>query len=117
MALTDGALDAMLDAFAGVAGYVSLHTDNPSTAGANEVAGGTYARKLTPWAASSAGSLTTDSNIVFDVPAATTIKFVGYWSAVSGGTFYGSRALNENQTFATAGTYTISAGNLSESLS
>jgi hypothetical protein len=116
MALTDGALDAMLDAFAGVAGYVSLHTDNPSTNGANEVTGGSYTREVTPWDSASAGTLTTDSSIVFDVPSGTTIQFIGYWSAATAGTFYGSRALNENQTFATAGTYTIAAGNLSESL-
>jgi hypothetical protein len=116
MALTDGALNAMLDAFAGVAGYVSLHTGNPSTTGANEVTGGSYAREVAPWDSASAGTVTTDASIVFDVPADTTIQFIGYWSADTAGTFYGSRALNENQTFATAGTYTIAAGNLSESL-
>jgi hypothetical protein len=42
---------------------------------------------------------------------------LGYWSASSGGTFYGSRALDVSQTFSSAGTYTISAGNLSESVS
>lgn len=116
MALTDGALDAMLDAFAGVAGFVSLHTGNPSTNGANEVTGGTYSREVAPWDSATGGSLTTDGGIVFDVPAGTTIQFIGYWSAATAGTFYGSRALNQNQTFATAGTYTIAAGNLSESL-
>jgi hypothetical protein len=54
---------------------------------------------------------------VFDVPGSTTITHLGYWSASTSGTFYGSRALDASQTFATAGTYTISGGNLSESIS
>lgn len=107
----------MLSGFTGTATYVSLHTDDPSTNGANEVAGGSYARKSASWGSPSNGSVTNSGNIVFDVPASTTIKFIGYWSASSGGTFYGSRALDTNQTFATAGTYTISTGNLSESVS
>jgi hypothetical protein len=54
---------------------------------------------------------------VFDVAADRTITHVGYWSSDNAGTFYGGRALDESQTFATAGTYTIAAGNLSESIS
>ncbi len=116
MSLQDNALNIMLDAFGTAAAYVSLHTDNPSTNGANEVSNGTYARQESNWDAADAGNLTNDAPIVFDVPGSTTIKFLGYWSADTGGTFYGSRALDADQTFATAGTYTIAAGNLSESL-
>lgn len=107
----------MLSGFTGTAAYVSLHTDDPSTNGANEVAGGSYARKSASWGSPANATVTNSGNIVFDVPASTTIKFIGYWSASSSGTFYGSRALDTNQTFATAGTYTISTGNLSESVS
>jgi hypothetical protein len=114
MALQSVALDAMLDAFASAATLVSLHTDNPSTTGANEVSGGAYARESAEWDSASGGVLTNDSPIVFDVPGSTTVKFLGYWS--SGGVFYGSRELDADQTFATDGPYTISAGNLSESL-
>lgn len=106
----------MLSGFTGTATYVSLHTDDPSTNGANEVTGGTYARKSAGWGSPSNGAVTNAGDIVFNVPASTTIKFIGYWSASSGGTFYGSRALDTNQTFATAGTYTIATGNLSESV-
>ena len=69
-----------------------------------------------PDAASTPGSVTNSGDIVFNVPAATTIKFIGYWSASTNGTFYGSRALDADQTFATAGTYTIATGNLSEAV-
>jgi hypothetical protein len=116
MALQDNALNIMLDAFGTAAAFVSLHTDNPGANGANEVTGGTYARESAAWGAASTGSLQNADPIVFDVPTTTTIKFLGYWSADNAGTFYGSRALDADQTFATAGTYTIAAGNLSESL-
>lgn len=107
----------MLSGFSGTATYVSLHTADPSTNGGSEVTGGSYARKSAAWGSPSAGSVTNGSNIVFDVPGSTTISYLGYWSAASGGTFYGSRALDTPQTFATAGTYTIASGNLSESIS
>jgi hypothetical protein len=107
----------MLDAFGAAADFVSLHTDDPSTTGTNEVTGGSYTRESPAWGTASAGAITNASAIVFDVPSSTTIKFLGYWSASTAGTFYGSRALDQNQTFATAGTYTIAIGNLSESIS
>jgi hypothetical protein len=116
MALTSGALNIMLDAFGNAAAFVSLHTDTPGTNGANEVSGGDYARLDPMWGSAANGSLTNADPIVFDVPGSTTIKFLGYWSADNAGTFYGSRTLDADQTYATAGTYTIAAGNLSESL-
>jgi hypothetical protein len=107
----------MLDGFAASATHVSLHTADPSTNGASEVTGGSYTRESAAWGSASNGNVTNGSNIVFDVPGSTTITHLGYWSSSSGGTFYGSRALDASQTYATAGTYTISAGNLSESVS
>lgn len=109
----------MLAGFSGTAAHASLHTADPGSGGGSEVSGGSpaYARKSISWAAPSSGSVATDANIVFDVPGSTTITHLGYWSASSGGTFYGSRALDTNQTFATQGTYTISSGNLTETVS
>jgi hypothetical protein len=107
----------MLAGFTASALYVSLHTADPSTNGANEVTGGSYTRESAAWGSPSNGAVTNGSSIVFDVPGSTTITHIGYWSASTSGTFYGSRALDTSQTFATAGTYTISGGNLSESIS
>jgi hypothetical protein len=50
----------------------------------------------------------------FDVPAGSTVAEVGYWSAVSGGTFYGSRAVT-SESFTGQGTYTIAIGDIDES--
>ena len=67
--------------------YMSLHTADPGTTGANEATGGSpaYARKALTWTAgASDGSISTSA--VFDVPPGT-YTFIGFWSAASGGSF------------------------------
>lgn len=117
MALNDNGLNAQVGGLTAVAAYASLHTAEPNASGSNEVTGGSYTREAITWAAASGGTAVSDAEIVFDVPTSTTITHLGYWSAVSAGTFYGYRALDTSQTFSNAGTYTIAAGNLSESVS
>lgn len=116
--LVNASKNSMLDNFGTLAVFVSLHTADPSTTGASEVSGGTpaYARKAVSWAAAASGSKASNVQVVFDVPAATTITHLGYWSAVTAGTFYGSRPLDTNQTYATAGTYTVASGGVVETL-
>jgi hypothetical protein len=115
--LVDAGKNEMLDGLAGAVTHVSLHTADPSTGGTDEVSASPYTREAIAWAAAASGSVTTASAIVFDVPGSTTITHLGYWSADTSGTFYGSRALDTPQTFATAGTYTIPTGNITESIS
>lgn len=94
-ALTDTAKNALLDSTAGTPAWppthLSLHSGDPSTTGANELAGGApaYARKAVTWAAASAGSKAISAAVTFDVPASTTVRYVGMWSALTGGTFWG----------------------------
>jgi hypothetical protein len=107
MALTNAAKNLMLDELAGVAVFASLHTADPSTTGANEVAGGAYTREAITWNAASAGSLDNNANPVFDVPAGTTVTHYGLWSAASGGTFYAGDDLSASETFTGAGTYSL----------
>lgn len=78
----------MLDAI-GIT-HVSLHTAYSAT-GASEVTGGSpaYARKSITLAAASGASKAASTQPTFDVPASTTIKYLGYWTASSGGTFLG----------------------------
>jgi hypothetical protein len=68
----------------------SLHTAY-STTGTNEVTGGSpaYARKAATWAAASGRSKATSASMVFDVPASTTVRWVGLWDAVTAGNFLG----------------------------
>jgi hypothetical protein len=113
--LSDSGRNAYLDGFTDAAVFASLHTADPGTAGTAEVSGSPYTREAITWGAASAGTVSSSAEIVFDVPAST-ITFLGFWSASTAGTFYGSRALDTSQTYATDGTYTIASGNLSESV-
>lgn len=94
---SDVAVQQMLNALdetpaAPAAGYAftSLHSAY-STTGANELAGGTptYARKAATAAAASGRSKVWTPASAFDVPAAATVAWVGRWSLVTAGTFFG----------------------------
>lgn len=109
MGLNDTAKNLMLDALAAVAVYASLHDNDPSTNGANEISGGSpaYARKAITWNAAATHNLDNNANPVFDVASGKTVKYVGFWSASSGGTFYGYIDVTD-EVFAGQGTYTLS---------
>jgi hypothetical protein len=68
----------------------SLHTAYSST-GTNEVTGGSpaYARKALTWGAAASRSKATTVSAVFDVPAGTTVRWVGIWDALTTGNFLG----------------------------
>jgi hypothetical protein len=83
-------LDALDESIATGAKFGSLHTAY-SASGANELTGGTpaYARKAATWAAAASRAKATSGAIVFDVPASSTVRWVGFWDAVTAGTFLG----------------------------
>jgi hypothetical protein len=95
-------------------GYVSLHTADPSTTGANEVTGGTYARVAVTWNAASGGSVTNSGSLSINLPASTTAAYFGVWSASTSGTYYIGGALSPSVTTGgSAGVVTIASGSLS----
>lgn len=110
MALSNAGKNVMLDALAAVATWVSLHTADPGTTGASEVAGGSpaYARKAGTWNPAASGNLDNSNAPVFDIPAGTTITHFGLWSAASAGTFYGGGALSASESYGAQGVYTLS---------
>lgn len=114
--LTTAAKNSMLDQLGTIVTFLSLHSADPGATGTSELTGGSpaYARKAASWSAASASSKALSASPTFDVPAGATVAYVGYWSAASAGTFYGSRALSASETFTGQGTYTLSAD--SESL-
>lgn len=114
--LVNAGEDLLLEGLAVGVTFVSLHTADPNGTGSDEVSASPYARKSIAWGTAASGSISSASTIVFDVPGTTTIEYLGYWSAGTSGTFYGSRALDTPQTYATPGTYTIAAGNLTETI-
>lgn len=111
MALSTNGRNKAADGVAAVVGYVSLHTADPGGSGTSEVTGGSpaYARKAVTWSAASGGSAAISTGVTFDVPASTTISYLGMWSAATAGTFYGSAALSANETYGSQGTYNLTA--------
>ncbi|MEF2146643.1 MAG: hypothetical protein V3573_14450 [Desulfovibrionaceae bacterium] len=102
MGLTTTELNAMLDARTYNA--MSLHTADPGSTGANEVSGGSYARATgLTFGAASAGRRTCTTQPTLDVPAGTTVAYIGLWNS---STFVGSYNATD-EVFAAAGTYTI----------
>lgn len=91
MAYSTKAKNNMLDAVGTT--HLSLHTAY-SSSGANEFTGGSpaYARKAVSFSAAAAGSKASSSAPLFDVPAVTTVRFIGMWDALSAGNFLGMAA-------------------------
>ena len=90
--------------------HVSLHNGDPGGTGANEISGGApaYARLAVTFNAAASGESAIPADLTFDVPA-TTVMHVGYWSAVTAGTFLGSDPVT-NEVFAAQGQYKVLAG-------
>jgi hypothetical protein len=123
MALSTAARNSQLDALDETqattleADFMSLHTADPGTTGANEVAGGApaYARKAVTWAAAGSGTKAMSAALTFDVPAGTTVAYIGLWTAVSAGTWImGSTALAVPRAFTNQGTLEVSTATLAQ---
>lgn len=106
MPFTSAADTVAITAVKNAATFISLHTGDPSTTGANEVTGGTYARVATTWGTVTAGSVT-GLPVAINVPAGTTITYWGLWTAITAGTFYFGGLLAAAETFGAAGTYSL----------
>lgn len=106
MPFTSAADTVAITAVKNAATFISLHTADPSTTGANEVTGGTYARVATTWGSVTAGSVT-GSAVVVNIPAGTTITHWGLWTASTAGTFYFGGALAASEVYGAAGSYTL----------
>lgn len=99
-------LNATLNTIKAAATFISLHTGNPGTTGANEVAGGSYIRVATTWGTPSGGSML-GTQVTINVPVSTTITNWGLWSTSTAGNYYDGGQLPTAVTFNVAGTYLI----------
>ena len=91
--------------------YASLHTADPDPSGGSEIGATgtpTYARKSLTWNAASGGSMSASNQPVFDVPSGTTVSHVGFFSAITSGTYFGMADVT-NETFGAQGTYTLTS--------
>lgn len=95
MAFTNASKETGALAVTGSGSWISLHTGDPGTTGANEVTGGSpaYARKQTTWTGGTSDGVVAGSAVSFDVPAGT-YTHIGVWTAATSGTFVGGFALS-----------------------
>lgn len=106
MAFNDAALVVAANALDAAITHFSLHTTGAVTSSANE---STAARVAGSFTVDGDGDLTV-TNLAFTGGAASgPCVRVGYWSASSGGTYYGGSLLTGDQTFNAAGAYTVSS--------
>lgn len=91
MGITNAAHQDASNAIANGFAWISVHTGaGGGTTGANEAAGGSYARKQTTWTPNGSG-VNQGSTVNIPLPAGTYTEG-GMWSAVSSGTFRASGA-------------------------
>ena len=104
-----------VDAIAALCTRLALHTGDPGAANtaANEVTGGSpaYARKAVAWNAASGGAAAPTGNVVFDVPAATTVSWVSGWDTAGTVRYFKKDVTDE--VFGAQGTYTVLAASTS----
>lgn len=113
MGLAVAANNLAVNAVGVVALRASLHTADPGTTGASEIAGGSpaYARQVVAWnpAATSSASLVADA--VFDIPAGTTPTHAGFWTTA--GVWLGGAPLTPPPgTYVVQGTFTLDAASI-----
>ena len=89
--------------------YISLHTGAPGTTGANELAGGAYARVQGTWGA--VGVTNPDSvtagQVSINVPANSTVSYWGVWTGATSGTWCDGGALPAPQPYTGSGVYLL----------
>lgn len=89
---------------------ISLHTGDPGITGANEVAGGSYARDATAFAAAASKSVTNTAAAIFTNMPAAVVTHVGVWSAA--GVFLRGGELTSSLTVFLGGTVTLGIGEI-----
>lgn len=101
MPFTNPGLNAAVDGLAATGTRISFHTADPSTTGANEIAG--TGRPATTWGAAANG-VRAGSQVSAPIPAGTTVTHWGIWTLASGGVFLFGGALAASESFGSAGT-------------
>lgn len=112
----------LLDSFGTTYGFASAHSGDPGATGAaNELTGGSpaYARKAISWASATSATPSVKALAatfpVFDVPAGSTVAYIGFWTLGTGGTYGGCIDVTD-EVYAGQGTYTFNVGPPSISL-
>ena len=109
--LSEAGQNAAADAVAALGDYVSLHSADPGSTGASELAGSGYARQACTWDSADDGEAALAAEEEFDVPAGT-VAYFGVWTESTGGTFLGGGALSASEVFTGAGTYRLTGATI-----
>ncbi len=113
MGVSAAGLNVQSDALAGVAGFISVHSAAAGAGGANEISGNGYARQPVVFDAATGGVATDDGTAIdFSGPANQTVAELGLWSALTGGTFYGSDAPTGDTQFNASGEYSVDSATI-----
>ena len=107
MALSDAALVLAANAVDGAITHMQLHSGAPGAAGTSNVT--TAARVAVNGTVDGDGDITWSTVAFTGVAASGAVTHVSYWSAATGGTFYGSAALTGDLTANAAGEYTVTS--------
>lgn len=99
--------------------YLSLHTADPGTTGANEVTGGSYARQAITFGTPASGSAaSTDAQTFSSMPSESGNLWIGIWSAATSGTFeWGDSTAAVTGPVASGATVSFAIGAVTVSLS
>jgi hypothetical protein len=81
--------------------------EGPQESTANEISGNGYARQAATFAAASGGERALSAAVDFAGPASQGVTHLGFWA---GATFRGSKALNGDAAFNSAGEYQVTTG-------
>ena len=107
MPLNDTLLNIGVNAMQAAATHLAIHTALPDSAGSNQSAA---ARVAASWPAAANGDFGTLTGKAFTGGAANgPALYLGFWSAATGGTFYGYLALTGDTTFNSSGAYTVTS--------
>lgn len=106
MALNDAALVIGATAIKNAITHLSLHTTGAVTSSANESAA---ARVASTGSVDADGDITWSSIAFMGGAANGPVVRVGYWSALTTGTYYGGTLLTGDATFNSAGAYTVTS--------
>lgn len=103
MSFTNAARNAALDAIGAAASFISFHTGDPGTTGANEISNQVYSRQQTGWSPASTGSKV-GTPVTATVPAGITVTYWGLNSSSTAGTFFYGGQLPAPETYGAQGT-------------
>jgi hypothetical protein len=105
MALNDTILNIGNAAMQTAITHAQIHTAEPNASGSNEA---TSARQAITWETAANGDMVILTDLNFTGGASGgAATHIGFWSALTTGTFYGWQVLTGDQTFNAAGEYTV----------